>query len=372
MTTASSKTSPIKVAFIAPGLHRVVRGAEVAFESVARELAQLEGVQVTLFGSGKLREDEPYQFQHVPNIPRESFEHWPKFPVLRSEYAYEELTFTAALTRHYQPSHFDVVVSYSYPFVNWLLGSRGHRQNRPVHIYVTQNGDWEVHTNRSELRYFSCDGLICTNPEYYERNKNNWTSTLIPNGVDPKLFTPGGSNRANFNLPEGVPLALMVSALIPSKRVCEGINAASKIAGLHLVVCGDGPERDKVKALGTQLMPERFYLLRLPRQNMPEIYRAADVFLHMSLDEPSANAYIEALATGLPIVTHNRFVTQWTLEDTSVLVDATSESEVANGISQALKLRSKQHVNLRRELVGKRFTWEKIGLMYHSFFEEII
>ena len=233
----------MRVAFILPGLHRVVRGAEVAFEAIARELAQMKDVQVTLFGSGKPRENEPYRFIHVPNISREVFEHWPKIPVLRTEYIYEELTFATALIKYYQPEEFDIVVTCSYPFINWLLRIYGTR-HRPAHIHVTENGDWEVQGNRSEYRYFSCDGLVCINPEYYERNRGKWESILIPNGVDPNLFFPGPANRGTFDLPEDAPLALMVSALISSKRVCEGIMAASKVDDIKLVVCGDGPDRD--------------------------------------------------------------------------------------------------------------------------------
>ncbi|MBE9070821.1 glycosyltransferase family 4 protein [Leptolyngbya cf. ectocarpi LEGE 11479] len=357
----------MRVAFILPGLHRVVRGAEGAFESIARELAQMSDVEVTLFGSGEPRENEPYNFIHVPNVPRESFEHWPKFPVLRTEYAYEELTFVASLIKYYKPKDFDFVVTCSYPFINWLLRI-GNKQHQPVHIYVTENGDWEIQGNRSEYRYFSCDGLVCINPEYYERNKDKWKSMLIPNGVNPDSFVPGPANRELFNLPEDVPLALIVSALISSKRVCEGIRAASKIDGLHLVVCGDGPERDQVKALGEELMPGRFKLMKLTRQQMPDMYRAADLLLHMSLDEPFGNIYIEASAIGLPVVAHDWKATRWILEDTAILVDTTSDKETIAGINKALKRRYQDSIELRRQLVEKRFAWKNIAKMYYEFF----
>jgi len=41
-----------RVAMVLPGLHRVRRGAEVAFESVASELALIPGFEVTLIGTG--------------------------------------------------------------------------------------------------------------------------------------------------------------------------------------------------------------------------------------------------------------------------------------------------------------------------------
>jgi glycosyltransferase involved in cell wall biosynthesis len=361
----------MRVAFVLPGLHRVVRGAEVAFESVARELAKLDGVEVTLFGSGSERPGEPYQFRHVDNAVRENFEHWPKLPLFRNEYVYEEITFLNHLRRDYRPEEFDITVTCSYPFMNWFLRWSGGKQ-RPAHIFVTQNGDHMAVSNQSEFRFFACDGLICTNPDYLDRNQQRWFSALVPNGVDPTIFSPGASERDLFDLPANRPVALMVSALITSKRVTEGIRAAAEVDNLHLVVCGDGPERDRVVALGNELMPGRFHWKKLPRHQMPKIYRSADLFLHMSLDEPSANAYIEALATGLPIVTHERRVTQWTLEDVAVLVDATDRTQVVNGIQTALQRKTEQDIAARRDLVSRRFTWQQIGLQYQAFFAEVL
>jgi glycosyltransferase involved in cell wall biosynthesis len=361
----------MKVAFIAPGLHRVNRGAEVAFESIGRELNRMHQVEVTLFGSGQTRVEDSYHFCHVSNIPREKFETWPKFPLLRNEYVYEELTFASSLARCYQPKQFDVVVSYSYPFTNWLINRRGGK-HRPRHIYVTQNGDWEIKANHSEWRYFSCDGLVCTNPKYYKHHCETQQATLIPNGIDVDTFKPGKADRATFGLPEGVPVALMVSALIPSKRVCEGIEAAAKVDDLYLVVCGDGPERDKVKALGQKLMPNRFRVTQLPRQQMPDMYRSADLLLHMSLDEPFGNVYIEASAIGLPVVAHNWSGTQWILGDTATLVDTQELVAVTQGIKSALKMNSETLISKRISMVKSRFSWEKISLLYYDFFKEIL
>ena len=363
----------LRVAFILPGLHRVCRGAEVAFESVASELARLEGTEITLFGSGEARPGDPYRFVHVGNIPRERFEKFPRFPIFRSEYAWEEFTFLPGLLARYRPSEFDVVVTCSYPFVQWVAQLwRDRKRHAPALIFVTQNGDHAVRSRTSEYKWFSCDGLVCTNPDYFAQNRDAWPSRLIPNGVDPLMFSPGPSPREEFALPQGAPIALMVSALIASKRVEEGIRAAARVPGLHLVVCGQGPEREKVQSLGKELMPGRFHALALQRSQMPRMYRCADLFLHMSLDEPSANAYIEALATGLPIVTHDRHVTRWTLEETGVLVDAIDLDAVTTGLLAALNRRSEAEMIRRRRLAEGRFSWAGIAREYHSFFREIL
>ena len=53
----------MRIHFVLPGLHRVQRGAEVAFESVAQELGLL-GEDVMLVGTGRERSGRAYRFQH--------------------------------------------------------------------------------------------------------------------------------------------------------------------------------------------------------------------------------------------------------------------------------------------------------------------
>ncbi|MEO0986353.1 MAG: glycosyltransferase family 4 protein [Cyanobacteria bacterium J06639_14] len=362
----------MRVAFVLPGLHRVNRGAEIAFEAIAQELSQYQDVDVTLFGSGQPREGSLYHFKHVDNIPRERFEqNWPKLPIFRTDYVYEELTYVGNLLSTYRATAFDATVTCSYPFINWFLRWRGGRK-RPAHVFVTQNSDHPAITNQSEYRFFACEGLVCTNLEYFERNQARWRSALITNGVEPSRFYPSPVDRTQFGLPPNAPIALMVSALIPSKRITEGIKAAAKINNLHLVICGDGPERDVVCALGQALMGDRFHHKKLPYEKMPDIYRAADVFMHFSLDEPFGNIYLEALATGLPIVSHDRDVTRWIVEENAVLVDSTQTPAIVQGINQALAQRDKAAIAARLELIQRRFTWKAIGQQYYEFLKQIV
>ncbi|PHV61396.1 glycosyltransferase family 4 protein [Cyanobacterium aponinum] len=368
----NKKVKSLKIAIALPGLHRVIRGAEVALESIAFELAKMEGLEITLFGSGYPKENHSYHFIHIDNTPREKFESWLKFPIFRSEYAYEEFTFFLNLQNKYQPKDFDLTVACSYPFINWLFTNKGGK-NKPPHVFITQNGDYPACHNRKEYRFFQCDGLVCTNPEYYARNKDQWFSTLIPNGVNPDIFTPASTDRSQFNLPDDVPIVLMVSALIPSKRVTEGIKAVSQLENVHLVVCGDGSERDKVLSLGKEKMCDRFHLLQLSHSQMPDIYRMADVFLHLSLDEPFGIVYLEALSNGLPIITHKNLTSEWILENTSFLINTENEEEIVSTIKKVLASSNNiDLINQRINLVKERFSWSKISKEYLQFFKEVI
>src|SRR5260370_42702343 len=127
----------MRILFALPGLHRVARGAETAFISIACELAK-SGDSLTLIGSGRPRAGTPYRFIHAGSLSREKFEAFPALPALRNESAYEELTFVPALLSQLRLAEYDVTLTCSYPFTNWVLRRPVWRGRRPPHVFVTQ------------------------------------------------------------------------------------------------------------------------------------------------------------------------------------------------------------------------------------------
>jgi glycosyltransferase involved in cell wall biosynthesis len=361
----------VRVAFILPGLHRVARGAEIAFESVGSELSKIPGFEVTLIGSGRERPATGYRVVHSPNIPRERFERWPRFPPLRSEYVWEEATFVSRLGRRYDPGSYDVVITCSYPFVNWLIRLRGLGR-RPKNVFVTQNGDWPLQARNSEYRWFGCDALVCTNPVYFERHRHKWPSWLIPNGVDPVRFRNAAADRSSWGLRASDHVVVMVSALIPTKRVLEGIRAVASIPDVHLIVVGDGPLRQQVESEGRAALGPRFQRVSVPFDRMPSLYRSADAFLHMSIEEAFGNVYVEALAAGLPVVAHDSDSTRWLFEDQAILVDTRDLLKVRTALVEALRLQSPGDIALRQSVVARRFSWQAVAEEYSRCLRSVL
>jgi|SRR5665213_1894227 len=359
----------MRILFALPGLHRYDRGAEIAFISIAGELAKA-GDAVTLIGSGLPRALAPYRFLRATSLKRAHFESFPSIPVLRNEYAYEELTFVPGFLWRYRPADYDVTLTCGYPFTNWMLRRPVLGGSRPAHVFVTQNGDWPAYENKSEYRFFGCEGMVCTNPDFYERNKARWRSCVIPNGVDIKRFQPGTAQRQQFGLPADRLIVLMVSALISTKRVEVGIEAVSRIPNAHLVVAGDGPLRQTLDAKAAHLLPGRFTRLSIASERMPQLYQSSDIFLHLSKDEPFGNVFVEAMACGLPVVGHDTPRLRWIVGDEGFLTD----TEDLAAVTQRIELARNAAPNMQAARVARAatFSWTKIGEMYRAFLRDIV
>jgi glycosyltransferase involved in cell wall biosynthesis len=125
----------------------------------------------------------------------------------------------------------------------------------------------------------------------------------IVNGVDAEEFHPGPARRGLFGLPEGVQLALFAGDLkTPRKNLDTVLRALVEVPGLHLAVAGrhlGTPWPAMARDLG---VAERVHFLGF-QTDMPELMRAVDLFAFPSRYEACSLVLLEALASGLPVVT---------------------------------------------------------------------
>lgn len=357
---------PLRFLFALPGFHAENRGAEVALLSVADELAR-GGDAVTVIGTGPEQPGRAYRYRQVGVVNRRRFERFPSLPTLRSEIAWEDATFAWNLRRAYRPGDFDVTVTCNFPFTHWTLRRSGGPGQAPLHLFVTQNGDWPAFSDAAEFRLFACDGLICTNPDYHDRNAPRWATALIPNGIDPARFEGVAGDRAAFGLPADKQVVLMVSAFIETKRVLDGMRAVAALPDVHFAVAGDGPLRDAVFALAQEVLPGRFAQLCLFADRMPALYRSADTFLHMSLRESFGNVYVEAMAAGLPIVGHDSPRLRWIVGDRDTLCDSQDPAALTATIARALDQGLGAPDPRARE-----FAWSSIARQYRDFAASLV
>ena len=127
-------------------------------------------------------------------------------------------------------------------------------------------------------------------------------STIV-NGVDAEEFHPGPAGRGPFGLPENVPLALFAGDLkTPRKNLDTVLRALAEVPDLHLAVAGRH-EGTPWPAMAHELgVAARVHFLGF-QTDMPALMRAVDLFAFPSRYEACSLVLLEALASGLPVVT---------------------------------------------------------------------
>lgn len=128
--------------------------------------------------------------------------------------------------------------------------------------------------------------------------------TVHRTGIDRSRFHPLDRGAAKAAL--GVKGALVVStgALIARKGHDVVIGAVAKLPGVTLMIAGQGPERQALEALVRKrgVAGRTRFLGSIPHDNLARWVGAADVMALASASEGLANAWVEALACGTPIV----------------------------------------------------------------------
>ena len=132
----------------------------------------------------------------------------------------------------------------------------------------------------------------------------------IPNAVDADHFKPQPSAfRETLNIPRDAFVVLYVARFQAFKNHALLLNAFAALAkdrpASHLLLVGSGPLRAAIEkqAADLGLTPRVHFLGEIPFQDLPAIYAAADVHAISSDYESFCFAAIEAMSTGLPILT---------------------------------------------------------------------
>lgn len=123
-------------------------------------------------------------------------------------------------------------------------------------------------------------------------------------GLDQSRFVPRDRAAEKTRLGITGPLILSVGALIPRKNQHLLIEALPALPGATLMLVGQGPNEAALLTLAIRLgVADRVHLLgNVPHDDLPALLAAADVMALVSESEGLANAWVEALACGTPIV----------------------------------------------------------------------
>jgi glycosyltransferase involved in cell wall biosynthesis len=191
-------------------------------------------------------------------------------------------------------------------------------------------------------------------------------TVYIPNGVNLKKFTPKGK-RANISLER--PIILCVSAVEKGKRLDLSIQTISKLNKGSLLMLGGGSNEAEIRELANKLLPGRFLIRKVKMDEIHKYYRSCDLFTLPSWpNEAFGMVYLEAMASGLPVVATDDELRREIVGDAGILVDPTDIDAYAKALEKALKT---DWGNKPRKQAEK-YSWDIVVKKYENLFKEIV
>lgn len=133
---------------------------------------------------------------------------------------------------------------------------------------------------------------------------------VIYNTVDER-FVPGdrAAARARFHIPEAATVLSIVSRLDPGQRhkghdrvIPLLADLANEVPGLTYLIAGTGGDRDRLEALARDTRASNIvrFLGFVADEDLPDLYRASDLYVMPSHGEGFGIAFVEAMCCGTP------------------------------------------------------------------------
>ncbi|MGE5238960.1 MAG: glycosyltransferase family 4 protein [Chloroflexota bacterium] len=187
---------------------------------------------------------------------------------------------------------------------------------------------------------------------------------VIYNGVDlqrfhPRLKTARRSEiRERYSIPEDSCVVLFVGSGFERKGVRYLIEAAELLeTPLTVLIVGRGPIR-RYKDIA---MRQRVIFCG-PQREVEAYYGAADVFVFPALYEPFGNVHLEALASGLPVITTRLCGASEIIEEgrQGFVVDVPEDvAALADRIARVVARDERERMSRQARLLAEQFSFDR-------------
>lgn len=197
---------------------------------------------------------------------------------------------------------------------------------------------------------------------------------VIPNGVDIDRFYPDKSDKR----PDTIGL-LTVGRLSVTKRVQILIDAIQILhkdgCKVRFTIIGGGSLKRRIRQIVLERgLAEIIQVAgRVDAEKMPQIYRQSDIFVSASMQEGMSNAMLEAIASGLPIITTRCEGVEELIAGNGIVVEGEQPEEIAKAIKKLVD----NPQMLRQMSIASReraalYTWSSAANQYIRQYQQIL
>jgi glycosyltransferase involved in cell wall biosynthesis len=196
----------------------------------------------------------------------------------------------------------------------------------------------------------------------------------IPNGIDEALFQFSAERRQvmrrELDLPDNASVGLSVGRLHVQKGVDIAIRALNKAPeNRHLLVCGDGPDKERLETLVSELkLADRVHFMgKIQQGQIAELMSASDVFVFPTRrNEGLPLNVLEALACGLHVLTTTHSSLPHDIVGRVVILKADPAD-----FSRAWSRVDPAPLAERPSALPSRYTTTTVALMYRKLISEL-
>jgi glycosyltransferase involved in cell wall biosynthesis len=197
---------------------------------------------------------------------------------------------------------------------------------------------------------------------------------IIVNGVDLQEFSPGVTYRQKLGLPENVTLALFAGDIRTTRKNLDSIlQALVQVPNLHLAVVGKTEGSPFPELANALSITERVHFLGY-RRDIAEMMRAVDFFVFPSRYEACSLVLLEALASGLPVITAAATggAELVTPEAGIILPDTDDINALASALLSLQDDSLCQQMGKAARTVAEQHSWTMMAQTYLDLFAELI
>ncbi len=207
------------------------------------------------------------------------------------------------------------------------------------------------------------------------------SGSIVHNGVDIEKFTPSFDRvpRRMTGQNPNSKTVITVSRLVPKNGIDTLISAIvevkKSIPQIRCHILGEGPEKESLKSQVKSLKLDENveFFGNVPYDEISKYLHEADVFVRASRSEGMGNAFVEALAAGVPIIGTPVEGILDIIQDgkTGFFARVDDPNDLAQKIVYVLQneKESEQSVTEGRRMVEEKFSWNGIAQKYRFIFD---
>lgn len=197
---------------------------------------------------------------------------------------------------------------------------------------------------------------------------------IIPNGIDTKKFHP--PEKRVLKKPAKL---LTVGRLVGRKRIdllIEVVGRAMRIGlPVHFTIAGSGNLLKPLQKLvqGLNIGKHVSFASRVPPDQMPQLYRDNDIFIMSSAHEGMSNAMLEAMASGLPIITTRCEGVDELIDENGIIAERATPDCIAESIPQiSQNQQSYVSMSIASRKRAATFTWPAVASQYLNYYRQVL